>query len=207
MKMGLGAENTDIGLDVKGIRKIISDCSNYGENVVMSDIAYTFLLHVFKDKEVPYGILFGTKVSQEKVSEYNTSRKIRFLKKYIDRNFFSTVTEEKKDSKKYADISFEENKDAMIRMIDELKSALDEGRIEYKEYSDRVTKLRIALNDKFYVSEKQDEQRVVVNIKYNDICPYCKHEIRRKTDEDMLAEIKEKYILTPKHTYKDNGDE
>ena len=36
------------------------------------------------------------------------------------------------------------------------------------------------LNDKFNVNDSSQEQIIIVNQKYDDICPYCQHEVARR---------------------------
>lgn len=179
------------------ITKTIEDCRGQGYDLKMNEIAYVFLLQYFKDKNIVYKILFGSEASDAEISKFDTSAKMKFLKKYLKANYIKGKEEDNVDSQ-YSDISFEDNKEAMIKMIEEAEKKYKNNEIEWDKYSDRVSKLRIALNDKFKVSEKLDEQRIIVNNKYNDICPYCHHEIRSKEAEDAIREIKEKYDLVPK---------
>lgn len=200
MKIGLG-----------DISKLIEDCKKVGFDVKMSDIIYALCVDDFKDKSIPYKTLFDKNATDKEVKAYNRNKYSKFLKKYIDTNFLQKEViydiDDKKDSQKYADLSFEENKDAMIKMIDELKNAYDEGKIEYKDYSDRVSKLRIALNDKFKVAENQDDQKIIVYSNYDTICPYCHHEVRSKSAEDAIEEIKKIYELVPKVKKEEDYDE
>lgn len=177
MKLGLGE-----------ISRIIEDCKKVGFDVKMSDIIYALCVDDFKDKSIPYKTLFDKNATDKEVRAYNKNKYSKFLKKYVDTNFKENGTvinlgEEKDITQKYADMTFEENKDAMIKMIDELKAALDEGKIEYKDYAKMVTDLRTKLNDKFSVSEKQDEQRVIVFTKFNHICEWTKKECYLQTKE------------------------
>lgn len=173
-------------IGVNEINKTIEDCKSMGFDLRMADMFYTFALQGFKDKNIVYAVLFGKGATEEEVDEYDTSKKIKFLKKYMRTNFFN---DDKKDdvpiksNKQYEDITFEENKDAMIKMIYETEVAYKDGKIEYKDYSDRITKLRIALNDKFSVSEKQDEQRIIIYPKFNTICERTKTECWLQTKE------------------------
>lgn len=203
-------------INIEDFNKILEDAKKMGHSLRMSDIFYTFELQRFESKKIVYSVLFGKGSAQEDIDIYDKSAKIKFLKKYIEANYpidtpHSVVGRPRKnkenESKQYEDITFEENKEALIKLLDKIQSMAASGDIEKKDAVKLETDIRTKLNDKFAVSEKQDEQRIIVLSKYNDTCPYCNHEIRRKTDEDMLAEIKEQYILTPKQTYKDNGDE
>ena len=203
-------------ISIEDFNKILADAKKMGYNLRMSDIFYTFELQRFENKEVIYSVLFGKGSSKEEIDSYDRSNKIKFLKKYINVNYPILPSVEKEQLKRgrqkkaveeHEDITFEENKAYMLKLKKDTEEAIKKGEIEKKDGLKILADLSVKLNDKFAVSEKQDEQRIIVYSKYNDTCPYCHHEIRRKTDEDMLAEIKEKYILTPKQAFKDNGDE
>lgn len=171
------------------ITKLIEDCKAVGFDVRMADIVYAICVGNFKDKSILYKTLFNKDTPEKEIRAYNRNKYVKFLRKYVDSNFLNKKEEiinikgESDTSKKYEDITFEENKDAMIRMISDLKDALDEGKIEYKDYSDRVSKLRIALNDKFSVSEKQNNQQVIVYAKFNHICEWTHKECYLQTKE------------------------
>lgn len=192
-------------INIEDFNKILADAKKMGYNLRMSDIFYTFGLQRFDSSKIVYSVLFGKGSSQEDVDYYDESSKIKFLKKYINANYPSDDVGQpkrgkpKKSGESHEDITFEENKAYMLKLKKETEEAIKKGEIEKKDGLKILADLSVKLNDKFAVSEKQDEQRIVVMSKYNDICPYCHHEIRRKTDEDMLDEIKEKYILTPRN--------
>ena len=197
-----------IGLDE--LNRLIEDCKAVGFEVKMGDIIYALCVDDFKDKSIPYKSLFDKNATDKEIRAYNKHKYTKFLKKYIDTNLLNkeeavSKSEEKDVTQKYADMTFEENKDAMIKMIDELKEALDEGKIEYKDYAKMVTDLRTKLNDKFSVSEKQDDQRVIVYKKYNDIC-VCGREIYRPTRDDIIEDLKKTYDLVPKGNLEEEED-
>lgn len=193
-------------ITIEDINKIISDCKSIGYNVRMSDIAYAILSMDFKDAAIPYTTLYGKGTSDEDIKKFDKNKNMKFLKKYIQTNF--KKDEDSNDKEKQddsIDLTFEDNKEAMIKMIDEAERKYKNHEIEWDKYSDRVSKLRIALNDKFKVSEKQDEHRIIVYAKYDAICPYCHHEVKSKPAEEAIREIKEKYDLVPKKNI-DNSD-
>lgn len=180
-------------ITIKDLNNIISEGEKKNLAIKVGEVAFAILSYIFKDPEVSYTVVFGKPSSKEDVAQYSNGAKNKFIKSYIKKNKLINIAGEGD----YKDISFEENKDAMIKMIDELKVALTDGKIEYKEYSDRVTKLRIALNDKFSVSDKKDNHTVIVYKKFNDICT-CGREIYRPTKEDIMEELKKEYELIPK---------
>lgn len=197
-------------INIEDFNKILADAKKMGYNLRMSDIFYTFGLQRFDSPKIVYSVLFGKGSSQEDVDYYDESSKIKFLKKYINANYPSDDVGQpkrgkpKKAGESHEDITFEENKAYMLKLKKETEEAIKKGEIEKKDGLKILADLSVKLNDKFAVSEKQDEQRIIVYKKYNDIC-VCGREIYRPTKNDIIEELKEEYDLVPKK--KDNGDE
>ena len=172
------------------IERTLADCEGMGySKISVKDISYFVLKREYQDGAIPYRLLFSKKTTDNYI-DYENREDIKFLRNYMNSNFSkqAQIVPEKKSS---ADISFDENKEAMISMISELKQALLDGKIEYKEYSDRVIKLRVALNDKFNVADQKEQQYIIVEKKWNAVCEHCRHEIYIPTKEDLM----EKYNL------------
>lgn len=197
-------------INIEDFNKILADAKKMGYNLRMSDIFYTFGLQRFDSPKIVYSVLFGKGSSQEDVDYYDESSKIKFLKKYINANYPSDDAGQpkrgkpKKSGESHEDITFEENKAYMLKLKKETEEAIKKGEIEKKDGLKILADLSVKLNDKFAVSEKQDEQRIIVYKKYNDIC-VCGREIYRPTKNDIIEELKEEYDLVPKK--KDKGDE
>ena len=190
--------------DIKGI---VRDCRNAGYDIRMKDIIFILACRFMDDHGIAYRCIYNKTVSASELSDYENG--ITYLKELVDRqiegeNNVSTEKDAKdavtkrRPKSRYKDITFEENKDALISLLEDIKKGKKAGDLDTATALKLETDIRTKLNDKFDISDKKDEHRIIVNSKYNDICPYCRHEIRRKTDADMMAEIKEKYILTPK---------
>lgn len=197
-------------INIEDFNKILADAKKMGYNLRMSDIFYTFGLQRFDSSKIVYSVLFGKGSSQDDVDYYDESNKIKFLKKYINANYPPDDVGQpkrgkpKKTGESHEDITFEENKAYMLKLKKETEEAIKKGEIEKKDGLKILADLSVKLNDKFAVSEKQDEQRIIVYKKYNDIC-VCGREIYRPTKDDIIEELKEEYDLVPKK--KDNGDE
>lgn len=187
-------------MDIADIRNIIAKARRDGHDTGMKDIAFVVLERAFGDSLAAYRCLFDAVAKQRDAESYVREPKTAYLREAVpqDRPAKTGGMTKDGDSPDMEDLSFEENKAEMIRLLDEIREKMNSGEMEAKDGLKLMTDIRTRLNDKFGTAEKSEERRVIVNIKYNDICPYCSHEIRRKTDEDMLAEIKDKYILTPK---------
>lgn len=169
------------------IDNIISECKKAGHDIRVRDIAYALLCRFISDKQVAYKSIFGASTSDTVADVYDQSKSMGFLKTYIkDIEPSATKGRKKKDN----DISFDENKEEMIKLIKEAQEALERGEIEAKDALKIQADLRVKINDKFGVKEESTEQLVLVNCKYNEICS-CGKEIYIPTKEDLM----EKYNL------------
>lgn len=169
------------------IRQVIEACSNAGHSVGMRDISYILLCLHYEDKSTAYRILFGLDAdfNAEYASTYDQTASMKYLRDYIDFNLdIGVVNIGKKKTKKKNnsedDISFEENKAEIIRLIKQTQDELAKGNIEAKDALKIEADLRVKLNDKFAVTEDVRNQIVVVNQKYDDICSRCGVEITRR---------------------------
>lgn len=186
------------------ITKIIEDCKATGHDVTVRDIAYTLLMEHFEDSTVAYTALFG-KVSDEEIKKFDSGKKIKFLKKYINTNYLKSESATKSKSK-MSDLSFEENKEQLIKNLETIQKMKDSGELDAKDFIKLDIEIRTKLNDKFSVSEKQDDQRVIVYKKFNDIC-VCGREIYRPTREDIIEELKKEYDIIPKQINQEDSYE
>ena len=71
----------DMKLGIGEINKTIQDCKSMGFDLRMADIMYVFAFQGFKDKNIVYATLFGKGASDLVINEYDSSKKIKFLKK------------------------------------------------------------------------------------------------------------------------------
>lgn len=184
------------------IKKTIEDCSASGYEIRVKDIAYCLLKSQIDEIEIVYNCIFNKCTDTNVISDYDKSQRMKFLDRYIKANYLSNTEtapqNETQDAELLENISFEENKAALVRRLNEIVKWEKDGDLSKERAAKLEVEIRKIINDKFGVTDKSGEQKIIVLSKYNDICPYCRHEIRRKTDEDMLAEIKEQYDLIPK---------
>lgn len=157
------------------IAEIIDKCKSKGLIVRVRDIAYVVLCSVFDDNEVAYKTLFG---EYDSVDKYDNKDEIIELKRII-----KSVT-----TKTHEDITFEENKAYMLKLKKDTENAMASGEIDKKDGLKILADLSVKLNDKFSVNEEVKDQMVVVNTKYNAVCPYCQHETYIPTKDDLIKE-------------------
>jgi hypothetical protein len=76
----------------------------------------------------------------------------------------------------------------MLKLKKETELAMEAGDIDKKDGLKILTDISTKLNDKFSVKDDTAEQLVVVNYKYDAICPNCGKEVSRKpiTKEEAI---------------------
>lgn len=162
---------------------IIKDCELAGHKVKIKDISYVLLCRCYDDIAVAYKVLFDSDKSNAEILEYHQSNTISFLRTYMDSNFASQAKETKPKSKKHSkedDITFEENKAYMLKLKRDTEKAMEDGTVEFDKGVTLLKDITTKLNDKFQVQNEVKEQMVIVNCKYDDICPKCSCEISRR---------------------------
>lgn len=188
-------------LSVNDIKEIVDDASQAGYSIVVGDIMYVVAIRSFQDMNVVYTAIFGKKGDDAIVKSYDKSKKIKFLKDYITKKYI-LQSDENDETDIPDDISFDENKAYMLALKKKTEDGIKNGSIKQDKGIEILSKLSIALNDKFAVSEKQDEQRVVVNIKYNHICEWTRKECFLQTKEYAM----QKWNLVEANKEEDNNE-
>ena len=170
------------------ISSIIEECRVLGYQIRVRDISFVILSKMFEDVNVAYKSIFGSDANEDIIDAYIKSKEISYLKTYIESN--SVIGGKKKGKKKLSeedDITFDENKAEIIKLIRETQNALDEGKIKVADALKIQADLRVKLNDKFSVSDSSKDNIVIVNQKYNNICS-CGREIYIPTKEDLMEQ-------------------
>lgn len=176
-------------IDNSKISEIINKGKNLGLSVRVRDIAFAILQKHFSDAKVAYLSIFPDGKDDEKIDKYSNSKVINFISSQIDLEMTANMVQKKKKKVELSsqdDISFEENKAEIIKLIEKTQKEEAEGKIKVSESLKIQTDLRVKLNDKFNIIDDSQESLVVVNKKFNDICPYCSHEIAVPTKEDLM---------------------
>lgn len=159
---------------------IIDQCAKKGYNIKVRDISYLYLCEIYVDDTIAYKSIFGDD-DDSVIYEYKHSNKIKYLKSILDTNMVDTKMTQK-------DISFEENKAYMLSLKKQTEEAIEKEEIDKKDGLKILADLSVKLNDKFNVADNTKNQVVIVNQKYNDVCPYCNREISAKvlTKEEAI---------------------
>lgn len=188
------------------ITKITEDAQKRGYEVRIRDIAYATLKSVLKDTTIAYTVVFGTPQKQSDVSDYDSMDSIKYLLRWFDKDLAPKVIEKerpedvvkalkKNENAEDGALSFEDNRAGIEKQIDEileLKKQLigDDGKCDDVKTMATLQKteadLRSKLNDKFGASEKSKEQYIIVQKKFDLICPHTHRECYQMTKEDAM---------------------
>lgn len=148
------------------------------------DVAYVLMCDVINDKSMIYTLLFRG-CNDLTVGEYDEDEKITYIRQYFakrGKNTKSTISVTDIDSATNA-ISFEENRDALVRYIAEIDEAVKRGDLDLKDGYTLKVNIRNKLNEKFNMKEQTVEQRIIVQPKFNHICEYTQKECWLQTKE------------------------
>lgn len=198
-----------MAIAVEDITKIIEDGKKMSHEISVRDIAYVLLLRSFKEKNIAYATLFGKNFTPSVLDKYDKSPKIRYLRKYMKSNYQDKDSLGQKGNKvSYEDITFEENKEQLIKNLETIREMKERGELDAKDFIKLDIEIRTKLNDKFAVSEKQDEQRIIVETKFNYICPHTHRECWIQTKEYAMQHwnLIENPVNDKQHE-NENGDE
>lgn len=151
------------------------------------DIAYAELRVKFDDAMIAYAVVFEQPKSEGVVRAYDKEPMTQYLVRQMgkDGNADDSAPkveeqlaeiEASQSAAQGADITFEENKAAMVELISRTETALEEGTIDVDKGLKILSDLRVKLNDKFGATDKAAAQYIFVKPKYNMICPHTRKE-------------------------------
>lgn len=181
------------------IQECIAYCSEQGYFIEESDIAYLLINREFKDRYKAYELTKSRGIPDEYVDNYDSSDKMACLRKYMNEHWAKRKESVINTESIEGAITFEENRDALIRYLGEIQKLMDEKKIEPKDGMKMMTDIRLKLNDKFNIKEAQVEQRIIVQPKFNYVCQYTHKECWLMT-EDWA---KKQYHLIKDPNYKE----
>lgn len=180
-------------MDIEDIKKLVEDGKRFKHNITMKDISYVLLWQQYNNPILAYKSIFEDNTDKN-IKKYDSSKLIDFVKGYIIANFGTEATSRLEedvdvDFLDYSkDITFEENKEAMLRKIAVIERKMIDGKIPDKDGEKMIVDIRTKLNDKFAVAEKIEQQYIIVERKYNHICPHLHKECYVYTKEDLMEE-------------------
>lgn len=156
-------------MDNEQIKKTIEHFKESGDTIRVRDIAYTLLSKMFADSKTAYQCLFGS----EGYDEYADDEMRDKLEQYLsDAGYIRSVSTDD-DS---GEITFEENKKEMERLLAKTQQAMDDGLVDPKDALKIMADIRVKLNDKFKVESKKQDRMIVVERKFSFVCPHTRRE-------------------------------
>lgn len=156
-------------MDNEQIKGTIEHFKESGDTIRVRDIAYTLLSKMFADSKTAYQCLFGS----EGYDEYADDEMRSKLEQYLsDAGYIRSVSTDD-DS---GEITFEENKKEMERLLAKTQIAMEAGVIEAKDALKIMADIRVKLNDKFKVESKKQDRMIVVERKFDFVCPTTRRE-------------------------------
>ena len=150
-----------------------------GLDVGLRDVSFAVLSSVYCDDALAFRALFGD-APEVPADEYLASAKVAAVKEAI------RPPEQEEGQEPGPAISFDDLKEGLIadmRALEDLRDSKDEeGRpaLEPKEMAQvvgRIADIRVKLTEELTTTERVIEQRVVVEQKFDAVCPFCGREI------------------------------
>lgn len=166
-------------MDNEQIKRTIEHFKGEDVDIRVRDIAYALLSRMFADRKTAYQCLFGADGYDEYVSSDIREKLDDYLKNEGFVRSFSTDTDT-------GEISFEENKSALTKMIADIEADMAAGLIEKKDGYARIADIRYKLNDKFKVEAAKKDRMIIVEKKFDFVCPHTLRECYQLDKEDAM---------------------
>lgn len=191
-----------VDMDKKDIEKIIDKYQKKGFEIKLRDIAFAVLSN-FIPEEYSYAVTFSPIATKDEVGKYKS---LAYIKELCDEISKKVKSQAKKKVANFEGVTFEENREELINLLNELQIAKENNKIAAKDAIKIEADIRTKLNDKFGASEKVETNHVIVNTKFNHICDWTHKECFLQTKEYAMSqwnlvdyeEIKSKFDLIPK---------
>lgn len=182
--------------------KIIEEAKRRSYDVRVRDVGYAVLAAVLDDEDLAHKLIFGDDGNER------TYRELPQIKYLI--NYLRAEDLKKNESKEAEDIAkliannkgkknddgddigltYEENYAGAVeqlKRIEDLRARCDPDDIKtLKDLEKAESDIRVRLVDKFNVQEKNVEQYVIVQKKFDFICPHTRRECYQMTKEDAM---------------------
>lgn len=158
-------------LSLQKIEEIIDTAP---EKITMADITFAILCETIEDRRIAYKSSYKQSATLPNANAHYNSPKIAFIQDLIKDEEFNKVEHEMVTQD---DITFEENKQALVSMISQIKYEMENGTIDKKDGMKMIVDIRTKLNDKFGTQDSNEEKHIiVVPSKFDYICPHTHKE-------------------------------
>lgn len=167
-------------MDNEQIRETVEHFRDDG-GIRVRDIAFTLLSHMFSDSKIAYQCLFNEK--GDGFDEYLGDEMRDKLETYMTEQGYIRSVSTDSDT---GGLTFAENKAAMEKMLDDIQRDMRNGLIEPKDGYARMTDIRTKLNDKFKVEAVNRNQMIIVEKRFDFVCPMTRKECYQLDKEDAM---------------------
>lgn len=187
------------------LEKIIEEAKKRSYDVRVRDVGYAVLVVGLGDENLAHKLIFGEDGNE---ATYKELPHIKYLVNYLRaEDLKKNESKEAEDiakliannkGKKNDDgddigLTYEENYAGAVeqlKRIEDLRTRCDPDDIKtLKDLEKAESDIRVRLVDKFNVQEKNVEQYVIVQKKFDFICPYTRHECYQMTKEDAMQQF------------------
>jgi len=154
-------------LKKENIRTVLDTVRVDWDRCSEKDIAFAILCDTLEDKSLAYRLAY--KKSDKNASDFYNTPRFKKLLGVLEPFGVGSVNN--------TSITREENKNELLKMLDRIKVALNNGELEPKDALKMQTDIRVKLNDKFEMEESQSQKRIiVVPSKHDIVCPHTNRE-------------------------------
>lgn len=167
-------------IDNDTLNKILTDSRMAGHDAKVRDVCFVLLSRYIDDKTTIFRSLFDKegKMAESQVNNYLQSDKVKYLDDVLQ--VYEHNPKHKKQKKDGESISFDENLAYMLKLKKRTEEEMAAGKVDKATGLKILSDITVKLNDKFKITEEHKEQMVVVNMKYDAICPVCQAEVARR---------------------------
>lgn len=152
--------------------------------VTDTDIAFAVLCDSYDDKALAYKAVYGS--ARANVDTFYESKGMSRLRKVLESYGVGGIKAE--------DITKEENKGELIKMISDVEDNMTAKRIDIKDGLKLIADIRFKLQDKFEMEESQKQRRLIqVPNKHDYICPHTHRECTKMPSKEACMKY---YNLT-----------
>jgi hypothetical protein len=192
-----------MGVEIKKIEDVIESAKVHGHDVSIRDVIYSYVRVRFDNDLMIYTALFGIPKSDQTIPEYEVSDSVKYLINYFKRSQKNKEKEKAQEDEMVArllesqssgtgqeqDITFEENKSAMIAPIERVEEGIADGKIEPDKGLKIIADIRVKLNDKFNTQEENKSSVYIMPAMYDLICPHTHRECYQMTKEYAMKQF------------------
>jgi hypothetical protein len=179
------------------IQDIISGMKQRGHDITVTEIAFVIMTEIFSDKDTAFMSTIGQdKAKSKKFVSASKYMKTDTYRELVDKtHVYIKAVGKKMSSVSQTDITFEDNKQALIDLLEVIRLKTANGEIESKDAIKMETDIRVKLNDKFGTTESDDDSKIImVPARCDFVCDLLKKECPCFNKESIMK----KYNLTEK---------